>query len=155
MSEMTEDPGGRNCPDCGAKPGQLHEGGCDVERCPRCGFQLIGCNCIYIVNGMDPATLDRDQPEVYKKGPTKAMYDVWDHGWGKRRMPWTGLWPGVMECREYNLYSVKTSHGWKPCSKDHPHAYEDLNFLAQYGRWDQYQGRFLLDKEVLARRKVE
>jgi len=32
------------CHDCGAKPGELHMKGCDMEECPKCGGQLIGCS---------------------------------------------------------------------------------------------------------------
>lgn len=35
----------RKCHDCGVKEGQIHEWGCDMERCPFCGWQLISCNC--------------------------------------------------------------------------------------------------------------
>lgn len=35
----------RNCPDCAVKPGEQHQGGCDVERCTQCGYQRIGCDC--------------------------------------------------------------------------------------------------------------
>lgn len=35
----------RICHDCGAKYGELHQEGCDMERCPTCGEQLIGCDC--------------------------------------------------------------------------------------------------------------
>ncbi len=36
---------GRNCYDCNCPPGAYHHWGCDVERCPRCGGQAIGCDC--------------------------------------------------------------------------------------------------------------
>ena len=36
---------GRNCHDCNCPPGAYHHVGCDVERCPRCGGQVISCDC--------------------------------------------------------------------------------------------------------------
>ena len=36
------------CHDCGCIEGQLHEPGCDMERCPSCGHQLISCGCTYL-----------------------------------------------------------------------------------------------------------
>src|SRR5215211_6963077 len=35
----------KNCHDCGTPPGGLHHPGCDVERCPFCGWQVISCDC--------------------------------------------------------------------------------------------------------------
>jgi len=33
------------CHDCGAKEGELHMDGCDMEKCPNCKGQLISCGC--------------------------------------------------------------------------------------------------------------
>ena len=36
------------CHDCRVLTGQYHVGpACDVERCPVCGGQVIGCDCSY------------------------------------------------------------------------------------------------------------
>ncbi len=40
-----EEPGGR-CTDCEIVHGKFHHWGCDVERCPKCGRQLISCGCV-------------------------------------------------------------------------------------------------------------
>lgn len=36
---------GDRCHDCGATKGNYHHWGCDAERCPVCGGQLISCDC--------------------------------------------------------------------------------------------------------------
>lgn len=54
---------------------------------------------------------------------------------------WTGLWPGIAECRELGFWCVErpgTNHplgGWFwPCTKDYPGAREDLNRWARFSQ---------------------
>ena len=35
------------CEDCSAPKGSLHLFGCDLEECPRCGGQIITCDCFF------------------------------------------------------------------------------------------------------------
>jgi hypothetical protein len=53
-------------------------------------------------------------------------------------MPWTGLLPGAVECREYGLWSkLIPDRGWVPCQADDPGAYEDINRLVAESNWDR------------------
>jgi hypothetical protein len=66
------------CHDCGAREGELHQRGCDMERCPFCHGQLIGCDCAYEKLGYThdyKLPFNGLPPEVYTKGLPDAEYD--------------------------------------------------------------------------------
>jgi hypothetical protein len=41
------------CHDCAVMPGGFHHPGCDVQRCPLCGGQLLSCGCSFDEDGSD------------------------------------------------------------------------------------------------------
>ena len=67
--DFFEGMGDGRCGDCGAKPGHYHHSGCDCERCPVCGGQLISCHCEdaynnYNVAAERPSAPPADLPEL-------------------------------------------------------------------------------------------
>lgn len=68
------------CHDCGVEEGQIHEFGCDMERCPFCGWQLISCYCAYKKLGFDfdinneRCGLSKD---VYENGLNEELENKW------------------------------------------------------------------------------
>ncbi len=68
------------CNYCGCKEGEFHEYGCEMERCPFCGLQLISCECIYEHLGYK---IDENAPysglpkKVYEKGVSDKEREKW------------------------------------------------------------------------------
>jgi hypothetical protein len=139
----------RACYDCNAGIGENHTGYCDIERCARCGGQAISCHCIYEVNEIDYRTLETTHPEVYSNGPTPEMEARWEKEWGSRRLPWTGEWPNLAECREYGFWAIfgpdmdPPRTGWVPVPGNTPGAQENLKRLYEECVWDQEKKRFV------------
>ena len=44
---------GDRCGDCGVNRGGWHHPGCDLQKCPACGRQLISCGCWFDEDGPD------------------------------------------------------------------------------------------------------
>ena len=58
------------CGDCQALEGENHELGCDLERCPFCGGQLISCDCCYQILHIDSAS--------HMRGLTRKQRMQWE-----------------------------------------------------------------------------
>jgi hypothetical protein len=43
----------RRCGDCGVERRGLHHLGCDMQRCPGCGGQLLSCGCVFDEDEID------------------------------------------------------------------------------------------------------
>lgn len=149
----------RNCR-CGALPGEIHNGACDMERCCICGRQAIACDCVYIVNGMNPQTLEEDHPTIYKDGPTPEMDVVRDAAEAALggRIPWSGFYPGTLECIALGWYAY-WGPGWVRCNGPHPgcgspECGADLNRFVVSTSWDKerrcylYKGQPILPLET-------
>jgi hypothetical protein len=63
----------------------------------------------------------------------------------RKRLPWTGLFLGAAECREFGWFLSAGRWGTgERCGSDEPNAMEDLNRLHEEARWDPVTKRFVL-----------
>jgi hypothetical protein len=63
-------------------------------------------------------------------------------------MTWTGLRPGVAECREFGWYTKRGLGGdWMPCGKEEWGAVEDLNRPHSEAVWDRLNKRYIRPRQ--------
>ena len=75
----------RHCHDCNIQEGGIHFFGCDMEKCPFCGHQLIMCGCCYDMLNVscEPGT------DVYENGLDESDEDKWLEMLGRKgRIPY-------------------------------------------------------------------
>ncbi len=53
VDESSRRTGRARCGDCGVLGGGWHHPGCDLQRCPACGRQLVSCGCRFDEDGPD------------------------------------------------------------------------------------------------------
>ena len=95
--------------------------------------------------GVKPSEEHHDQCDVAQCPNCGGQFISCECAFTAPPLPWTGEWPGLMECREFGWYTkMAPGEGRIPCSKDDPNACEDINKLYRDAVWSKEQGRFVL-----------
>ena len=92
--------------------------------------------------GVPPGTLHQRYCDVERCRSCGSQYGSCGcRGDRRRRLPWTGLWPGEAECREFGWFI--SAVGNQPCGPDDPGAMPDIGRFFEEARWDRRLGRFV------------
>lgn len=125
------------CHDCDVKEGQIHQFGCDMERCPFCGNQLITCGCVYKKLNIDVSV----GTWTYKHGLTKKQRNKWLQIITKKGRvpyilwPWVcarcgKLWPDEFHTDEWTKYIQKRERHQILCEK----CFNEIKMLIDVGK---------------------
>ena len=106
----------RVCPGCSARIGELHDDACCVAWCAALGLQR------------------RDGCDTVRGCRTDPQRDC--------RTAWSGVHPGIAECREFGWFAVLGPQGWTSAAPGTPGAVEDVNRLVAEAVWDPRAQRY-------------
>ena len=113
--------GKKICPDCNRSEGELHKLGCDMEKCPFCGHQLISCECFKDVTDDELTEIFKDIDRIPyidipilcslcgKTDPDTFMVKNWK--WKKYIIP--ELQSKTLCKRCYNRMKIMFPNGWR------------------------------------------
>ena len=79
------------CHDCDAREGQLHQLGCDMECCPKCGGQLISCGCYDLGYDLESSPPPENKRRPYIQWPNLCAYcgELWPKMFKVSDTAWT------------------------------------------------------------------
>jgi len=117
MVELVKDMERTTCHDCGVKVGEYHLPNCDIERCPKCGGQLLSCGC-FIYENEDNGYFNEKEFEKYEREKWSGIMYEDAHIYAEEHDLWVFWGPG---------YAPRYQKGWIKCDKNHPGAKHDLN----------------------------
>jgi len=133
------------CHDCNAKEGQYHELGCDMERCPFCGGQLISCDCCYKHLGLldykkNGKIYDGLTKDVYMNGLSQDQEKKWEAILREKgRIPWVEIpnicclcgakYPSMFMTKDWEKYVIPPLQNEELCKS----CYEEMKRLFPNG----------------------
>ena len=117
-----------SCHDCGAEVGEYHLENCDTERCPKCGGQLLSCDCFvgYDEDDEDKSYWNEEEFEKYERFKWEGIMFYETHLYAEKHDLWCYWGPPWVECEidhpnathDLNRASVQMHHEFKPRLKN-------------------------------------
>lgn len=102
-----------HCGECNCFEGENHFLGCEMERCPRCGDQLISCDCGYRLSEYEEEEAFDEQIE--REGLRRFPYIYWPSLCGRCGAEWPKLYRTKANEAEWDSYIEPDMRGTGLC----------------------------------------